>query len=384
MTPQQQSLLRRILLSRYFSNTVILGKMLQYLSEETANSDRSLKEYEIALEVLRRPQSFDPKLDPVVRVSMKGIRQRLQDYFEAEGKNEEFCLTIPKGHYRVQFAPLESRMEARAATTPSIKETALRQFWGPYLRSKSNVLLHTEPLFFRDGKGTFVRSLYVNDPATGARELAGHLGTDPGSLQPCFHYLSAGEVHCMFSLLRLFHDLGNSLQIANSRISSWNETRHSNLILLGCTRTNRFMDDLQEESDFVITDDDIRDLSSIENGPVIYQGHRYKDGKLPRLTEYALVTRRRGATPQSAVTIIASNHGRAVEGAGYFLTLENEVSKLLKQMGFAESEALPDRFQILLRVEMIDLDDEVVNVEYLDHRVGAAVRRSVEAVNSRG
>ena len=37
------------------------------------------------------------------------------------------------------------------------------------------------------------------------------------------------------------------------------------------------------------------------------------------------------------------------------------------------ASVLPDRFQVLLRVDMIDLDDEVVNVEYVSHRISAPV-----------
>ncbi|HEY3940809.1 MAG TPA: hypothetical protein VGL97_25505 [Bryobacteraceae bacterium] len=370
MTPQQQALVRRILESRYFSNTVILGRILQFVCENTANTDRSLKEYEIALEVLQRPESFDPKLDPVVRVSMKSIRERLHAYFDNEGLHEDVCVSIPKGHYRAQFSRTERSPAAPA--TEEVRASSLERFWRPYLAERSNLLLHTEPLFFRDGRGNYIRNLYLNDPSMDSREIADRLGCEADSIQPCFHYLSAGEVHCVFSLMRLFHDLGKNLQIVNSRLSSWNETRHSNLILIGSTRTNRFMDALQEQSDFVLTDEEIRNLSPRENEQNCYRGYRYRDGKLHRFSEYALITRRQGATPGSSVTVIASNHGRAIEGVGNFLTLGGEIAKLLARMELDRAPVLPDRFQVLVRVDMIDLDDEVVNVEYVSHRTGAS------------
>jgi hypothetical protein len=68
--------------------------------------------------------------------------------------------------------------------------------------------------------------------------------------------------------------------------------------------------------------------------------------------------------------MIAANHGRAIEGATSYLTSESEVSKLLSTINVDPLHSeLPQRFQILLGVEMIDIDDEVVHVEYISHRI---------------
>jgi hypothetical protein len=98
---------------------------------------------------------------------------------------------------------------------------------------------------------------------------------------------------------------------------------------------------------------------------------RYTDSRLQRFREYALVTRKPGTTQnKSTITTISANHGRAIEGAAGYLTSEKEVSNLLSTLnvdpGFS---ALPERFQILLGVEMIDIDDEIVHVEYISHRM---------------
>jgi hypothetical protein len=69
--------------------------------------------------------------------------------------------------------------------------------------------------------------------------------------------------------------------------------------------------------------------------------------------------------------MIAANHGRAIEGATSHLTAEPEMLRLLSAIKVDQRSALPKRFQILLRVEMIDLDDEIVDVEYVTHRMAA-------------
>nr|MCU0248506.1 hypothetical protein [Bryobacter sp.] len=57
---------------------------------------------------------------------------------------------------------------------------------------------------------------------------------------------------------------------------------------------------------------------------------------------------------------------RAIEGAGTFLTDESHLRALEEVFG---RDTLPEQFQILLRVEMLDYDEEVVDVGYVTHRV---------------
>jgi hypothetical protein len=214
--------------------------------------------------------------------------------------------------------------------------------------------------------------LYVNDPGKGKRPLVERLPElTTREFKPSFHYLDAGEVNSMFLLMRFFHELGTSVSVRNARVASWHEMRNSNLVLVGCTRTNPFMDMLQEETDFIIAEDEIRNLS-VRNGELpSYRGERYHDFKLPRYREYVLITRRPGPCKDSTMTMIAANHGRAIEGATSHLTVAREISKLLSSINVDQHSTPPKRFQILLRVEMIDLDDEIVDVEYVSHRMSA-------------
>ena len=369
MHSSQQALLDRILASPHFAQTLTLGRILRYVCENTAGTETRLKEYEIATEVLRREHSFDPKLDPVVRVSMKGVRERLQRYFDDAGKREPLRLVIPKGQYRAEFIATQSVPEADLQYGGHVFE----YFWRPYLaQDRTNLIVHTEPLFFRDAWEMYVRDLYVNDPGDGKRQLVERLPElRARELVPSFHYLDAGEVHSMFLLMQFFHELGRPAAVRNARIASWHEMRQSNLVLVGCTRTNPFMDMLQEGTGFIIVEDEIRNLSPLNGEERSYRGERYHDSKLPRYREYVLITRRPGACQNTTITMIAANHGRAIEGATSHLTTVREITKLLSTINIDQGSALPRRFQILLRVEMIDLDDEIVDVEYVSHRLSA-------------
>jgi hypothetical protein len=363
----RQQLLSRILSSRQFAHAHSLKRILRYLCEQP-DGDQAPKEYDIAVQAMGRPVSFDPRNDPVVRVSMGSIRDRLFAYFSTEGKDEPLRLTIPKGEYRAVYTETVPKTPQEAGDQPSAN---LVKFWLPYFSSTVvNVIVYTEPLFFRDDDGRYIRDWHVNDPWTGLGQLKRRMpGANLVGFAPSYHYLSAGEVHCLLSLTRMFHEFRVPVETRNSRISSWNELCQSNLILLGSPRTNTFLDSMQGADIFVITPDHIENRRPEKGGQPSYCGRRFIDGKLARMTEYALVTRRPSISPGCALTIIAANHGRAIEGAGHFLTLEDRVQSMLQTMKLDTASALPEHFQVLMQVETIDMDDEVSHVECVDHRI---------------
>lgn len=101
VTPEQvRELLDRILRSGSFRNAPALQRLLQYVtSKSTQGQFEYLKEYTIGIDVFGRGEGYDPKIDPVVRVEMHRVRQKLKDYYQNEGVNDPIFLEIPTGHY---------------------------------------------------------------------------------------------------------------------------------------------------------------------------------------------------------------------------------------------------------------------------------------------
>lgn len=364
--PQEacEQLVSRILSSRQFAHAHMLKRVLLFLVECSRRGGAPPKEYEIAVRALGRPESFDPRTDPIVRVSVASIRNRLAAYFATEGRHDAWRLWIPKGQYRVVFG------EAEEAGASEVSPGALARFWAPYFSGRSaNIIVYTEPLFFRDNRGHFFRDWYVNDPAAVERVAKKIAPCGLGPFEPAYHYLSSGEVHCLLSLSRLFHETGVPVETRSCRVTSWNELRHANLILLGSPRTNPFLSSLQGEEPLIAEPDCIKNRDPLPGEQGTYTGSRRLDGKLARRTEYAVVTRRPGLSPGCAITWIAANHGRAIEGAGHLLTLEDQVERLLAGMGVWADAQVPERFQLLMQVEMIDLSDEVVQTSCVSARV---------------
>src|SRR5690349_12866637 len=90
VTPAEtRAQLERILVSPVFAGTERLSRFLSFIVEMALEGRAGeIKEYVIGLEVYQRKESFDPKLDSVVRVEASRLRSRLREYYETIGKND--------------------------------------------------------------------------------------------------------------------------------------------------------------------------------------------------------------------------------------------------------------------------------------------------------
>jgi Tol biopolymer transport system component len=112
-----QSELERIVSSKEFATSPRLVRFLRYCVEQShAGCVESLKESVIGVNVFDRAASYDPKVDPIVRVHARRLREKL-DAFYISGGALEIVIQIPKGGYVARFAevPLPASNELRPA-----------------------------------------------------------------------------------------------------------------------------------------------------------------------------------------------------------------------------------------------------------------------------
>ena len=64
--------------------------------------------------MLRKDESFDPRVDTAVRTEARRLRQKLAEYYQAEGRNDPIEIAVPKGSYRAVF----QRHGRRAGAAP--------------------------------------------------------------------------------------------------------------------------------------------------------------------------------------------------------------------------------------------------------------------------
>ena len=104
--------LARILASRHFARTTRLRRLLRFVVEQTlAGRAAELKEYSIAIAVFDKPDTFDPRLDAIVRVQMREMRVKLEAYYWAEGRDDNVVICCFAGTYVPVFQTRETAPE---------------------------------------------------------------------------------------------------------------------------------------------------------------------------------------------------------------------------------------------------------------------------------
>ena len=106
MLDQAQALkiLADILESPEFKESQRYRELLQYLVEESL-AGRSPKESTIGMRFFGKEVSFNSKDDATVRVYINNLRKKLEHYHLTSGKSHPYQLSIPVGHYKVEFLP---------------------------------------------------------------------------------------------------------------------------------------------------------------------------------------------------------------------------------------------------------------------------------------
>ena len=112
--------LNRILTSKAFRQADRLKRFLTFIVEETiAGRGERLKEFVVGVEVFGKPESFDPRNDPIVRVQARRLRAQLTRYYREEGPDGELLIELPKGGYAPVFKVLKSA-QVRRALSPAL------------------------------------------------------------------------------------------------------------------------------------------------------------------------------------------------------------------------------------------------------------------------
>lgn len=119
--------LERVLASETFQRAERLSRFLRFAVEQgLAGQEMALKEYSIGLHVFDKPESFDTRVDPIVRVEAGRLRAKIRDYYDTEGSNDLVWLGLQKRGYRPAFRwrkpesspPLGGHPAAAAADPP--------------------------------------------------------------------------------------------------------------------------------------------------------------------------------------------------------------------------------------------------------------------------
>ena len=121
-------LVERIAESPGFRRSSRLQRFLRYVTEHAVNSPgQPLKEIQVAMAVFDKDASFEPRLDPIVRVEAGRLRLRLLEFYVQSESAESIGIEISRGGYVPTFRVL--RPTGRAQTDPDILNPAAHRLY---------------------------------------------------------------------------------------------------------------------------------------------------------------------------------------------------------------------------------------------------------------
>ena len=92
--------LDRVLSSVTFIRSKRLGRFLRFTVEQCLEGHQSsLKEYLVGVEVFNKLETFDPRIDSIVRVEARRLRSKLERYYQTEGVDDQVVIEFRKGSY---------------------------------------------------------------------------------------------------------------------------------------------------------------------------------------------------------------------------------------------------------------------------------------------
>lgn len=119
---ERWALANRMAGSSPFRKSPRLRDFLLFVVERSlAGQAHEINESEIGCRVFGRESGYDATEDSIVRTTARQLRQKVREYFEGEGRDEQWTLEIPKGGY----APVFHRKDKPAGAPGRDRRTVL-------------------------------------------------------------------------------------------------------------------------------------------------------------------------------------------------------------------------------------------------------------------
>ncbi len=407
--------MRRILNSRHFINAPTKQRFLRLICQLYLDGRASeLNEYMLGVELYDRDESYNPALDPIVRVGAHGLRKRLEAYYKGEGKNDEIILELPHGSYAPHFVrrvlpreePEPAMVGAKLHDSPAFFEkhsrTLLNMFVAALVivtitlaysntqlrrQSKASAQAIETPEVFKPVWGTFLKEgtpalIVLGNPTVyrlwspadpeslskgrvgltldEAKDMRDTLGRErlifnnpstPQLMLAYDEYTYLGEAIGLYKVQGFFNKLGKNLTLKQSRRLVAEDLKNNNAILLGSGWVKEWLGAGPIRECF--TAGPAADLINRNLLPGDEREYVAKyDEETGKLKEdYALIAVKPGISERRTVMIVAGTHGEGTQAALEYLTDENYLADL-NQRFLRTLGSFPKYFQVLLKVSV--------------------------------
>ncbi len=212
--------LDRVLSSATFIRSKRLGRFLRFTVEQCLDGHQNaLKEYLVGVEVFNKLETFDPRIDSIVRVEARRLRSKLERYYQTEGRDDQVVIQFRKGSYvpviltREQYQ-VHGYVEGASNTRSGKKSIAVSRF--------TNLGVEPSYSFFCSGITEDVVSALTKLPDF--RIVARHSGLQ-GSEEVKSDFILEGSVRKQGDRLRISAQLIDT----SSSVYVWSETYERDL-----------------------------------------------------------------------------------------------------------------------------------------------------------
>jgi len=361
--------IQRILQSKAFRTSEIHRTLLSYLADKSVSGTADgLKEYTVGLDVFAKPDSYDPRQESTVRMHVARLRQKIGEYYRAEGLEDPIVVDLPKGGFKLTFEPRKIHPALIAEPTSIgshwgrkelllisglLLAVALAMYFGVRLRQVERTGLETardwtpelqqlwEPLV--SSKRPLI--VCLSTPGAGSSEA----GTATGAV-------------LLGQFLGMLHKQ-DVLVTSTDQIAA-PEVAMGNVVFLGPVAGNRQMQAMSADRPFVLEPEGIRNMNPLPGEPKLFADKPPHD---PQDTEesYALISRVPGLYGNGEVLYLAGNRISSITGEVQAFTdamfAKTLVSKMKKPDG-----SVPRYYQVVLKIK--SMDTMPIEVSYVVHR----------------
>ena len=416
---QQRELVARVANSRSFASSSTLRAFFLYVAEHAiAGEPDGVKEQQIGFHVLGRKPDYDPADDNIVRVRARQVRQKIDEYFGAEGQHEQVIISIPKGSYLPVFQPRPqvSREENSQPPHPDVRQPGIFSRSGALIFSWSITALalilllgfrsDTRPAavksadpgetayelwgqFFPAGNeelrvvaadsgfalwqdltgqeltlGDYLSRAYLQKSAVGvSRELAIRRITSPA------------DVILTLRLQEMARRFGGHVKSQFARNLDIHDLQSGNIVLLGSRRSNPWVELFESQLNFALTYNNSGGAPAFENkaprpgelGNYALESPLTMDGPESRATEsYALAALVPSLNGRGKVFILEGLGMEGTEAIGEFVTNGEKLAGLLRRIGARKNSPVKP-FEALLKLTAVAggyADAEVIASRY--------------------
>lgn len=287
----------RLLASDTLRSAEALRRLLRFLADKTFSGEADgLKEYSVGLDALGKPPTYDPRQDSGVRLQASRLRQKLDEYYRGEGKNDALIVELPKSKFKIAWhlaAPSAPAVAADsvAPDTPGAPQplppesdrlrtwrrfafsmagtllflacidawwilrplqattvsSAIQKLtpdvdalWSPFMASRRHlIIVYSDPVFVEFQREGSPNILFRRRDVTGWDDVVAspefsQLSRSLGNppAKPNYEYVSRGELAATFALSQFFAGRRGDMSVTRLGELSWQQFADNDVILL--------------------------------------------------------------------------------------------------------------------------------------------------------